>query len=306
MRSASPISEAEANLFRILLVISVVVFVVVEGLLIYNSIRFRKRPGTEAIPTQHYRERVIESIYIGIPTLVVIGIFILNVQTMQTVAAPPESAGDINIHVIGHRWWWEFDYSDLNFITANEIHIPVGTNVYITLDSDDVIHSFYVPQLSGKTDVFPDFTNHMWLRGDTIGAYHGQCAEYCGLNHANMRFTVFVDSPEDYQTWVANQQNPPPEPQSDAQKTAYNMIVNGVCSNCHRLGDSGPEHDAPNLTHLMSRQRFAGDTFEVTEANLRSWLEDNQAMKPGNDMAHIKNLPQDTIDALIAYLTQLK
>ena len=164
--------------------------------------------------------------------------------------------------MIGHRWWWEFDYPDLNIKTANELHIPVNTTVQIDLNSLDVIHSFYVPQLSGKTDVIPGMTNHMWLRGDTIGQFHGQCSEFCGLNHANMRFTVFVDSQADFDAWVANQQKPPADPQTDLQKAGQDIIVNGVCSGCHDLGDNGPDNaTGPDLTHLMSRKTFAGGMF---------------------------------------------
>ncbi|MEO8607909.1 MAG: cytochrome c oxidase subunit II [Chloroflexota bacterium] len=306
LQPASPIASAEADLYRTLFVVSVVVFVIVEGLLLYVVMRFRKRPGREITPLQQYRAYFVEALYTLIPVVVVVVIFILTLRTMQTVAAPPEQAGDVNIHVLGHQWWWEFDYPDQDVITANELHIPVNTNVYLTLDTVDVIHSFYVPQLSGKTDVMAGMTNHMWLRGDTVGEYHGQCAEYCGLNHANMRFTVFVDTPQDYQAWITNQQQPPPDPQTPMQKDGQNMIVNGICGSCHLLGEEGPEHVAPNLTHLFSRSRFAGDTFDLNEENLRKWLLDNQAMKPGNDMIHIKDLPQSHIDALVSYLMQLK
>ncbi len=306
LEPASPIADAEAGLYRTLLLMSVVVFIVVEGLLLFNIMRFKKREGHKAIPFQLYRAHILEATYTLIPIIVVVVIFILTVQTMQTVAAPAMESGDLNVQVTGHQWWWEFDYPDQNIITANELHIPAGTNVYLTLNSVDVIHSFFVSQLSGKSDVFPGITNHMWLRSDTVGAYYGQCAEFCGLNHANMRFTVFVDTPEDYQKWVENQQQPLPEPQNDLQKQGQTLIINGVCGACHLLGQNGPQHVAPNLTHLFSRSKFAGDTYDLNEANLRRWLQDNQAMKPGNDMKSIKTLPQDQIDALVAYLTQLK
>lgn len=304
--SASPVAQAEGGLYKILLALSVVVFLCVEGLLVIILVRFRKQKGQSEIPEQRYRERLIEFVYTIIPVAIVAAIFILTLRTMQAVAAPPEQPGDLNIQVIGHQWWWEFDYPDQKIITANELHIPVNTNVQITLDSVDVIHSFYVPQLSGKTDVLPGTTNHMWLRGDTVGAYHGQCAEFCGLDHANMRFTVYVDTPEDYQAWVTNQQQPPPEPQTDLEKQGQTLIANGICGSCHLLGEDGPEHVAPNLTHLFSRSKFAGDILDLNEENLRAWLRDNQAIKPGNDMQHVKNLPQSQIDALVAYLTQLK
>jgi cytochrome c oxidase subunit II len=305
LHPASPIAAKQASLFWILLAMSSVVFLIVEGLLIYNVVHHAKGPEDEDIPPQQYRQYVIEGIYTGLPILIVIIIFILTLGTIRAIAAPAPKASDLKLHVIGHRWWWEFDYPDLNIKTANELHIPVNTTVQIDLDSLDVIHSFYVPQLSGKTDVVPGVTNHMWLYGDHVGEFHGQCAEFCGVNHANMRFTVFVDSKADFDAWVANQQKPPPEPQGALEKTGHDIIVNDVCSACHDLGQDGPGNaTGPDLTHLMSRQRFAGDVFDLNEDNLRRWLEDTQAMKPGNDMKH--KFSEQQINALLAYLRTLK
>lgn len=302
--SASPIAKDEAALYRILLAISAIVVSVVGGLLIYNIIRFRKQPDHEITPDQHYRHLLIEGIYTGIPLLAVVGIFILTITTMQAVAAPSPQDTDLQVTVVGHQWWWEFDYPDLGIITANELYVPVNTTVQIDLHSVDVIHSFYVPALSGKTDVIPGVDNHMWLQSSETGVFPGQCAEFCGLNHANMRFTVHVVAAADFDAWVSNQQQPPTAPQTDAQQRGHNIIVNGVCSSCHVLGDSGPSNPiGPNLTHLFSRERFAGSTYDLTLDNLRSWLEDTQAMKPGNDM--VVNLTNDQIDDLIAYLQTL-
>ena len=305
LNPASPIVAQQAHLYWVVLVPATVVFLIVEGLLLYNVFHHAKQPQDHEMPPQHYRQYLIEGIYTGLPILTVIVLYLLMLGTMRATAAPLARPTDIKVHVIGHRWWWEFDYPDLNIKTANELHIPVNATVQIDLDSFDVIHSFYVPQLSSKTDVIPGVTNKMWITGDKIGQFHGQCSEYCGENHANMRFTVFVDSQADFDAWVANQQKPPFEPQTDLQKRGQDIIVNDVCSTCHDLGDQGPENTTgPDLTHLMSRQRFAGDVFDLNEDNLRRWLEDTQAMKPGNDMKH--KFSDDQIKALLAYLTQLK
>ncbi len=306
LNPASPVAAKQASLFWILLAISAVVFLIVEGLLLYNVLYHAKQPEEERdIPPQYYRQYVIEGIYTGLPILIVIVIFILTLGTIKAIAAPAPQAGDIKVHVIAHRWWWEFDYPDLNIKTANELHIPANATVQIDLDSLDVIHSFYVPQLSGKTDVVPGVTNHMWLSGSQVGQFHGQCAEFCGVNHANMRFTVLVNSKADFDAWVANQQKPPAEPQGDLATTGHDIIVNDVCSACHDLGEDGPGNaTGPDLTHLMSRQRFAGDIFDLNEDNLRRWLEDTQAMKPGNDMKH--KFSEEQINALVAYLKTLK
>ena len=282
------------------------VFLVVEGLLLYNVFHHKKEPTDRGIPPQQYRDYLVEAAYTGVPLIIVAVLFVMMLRTMQAVAAPLPQSTDINLHIVGHRWWWEFDYPDLNIRTANELHIPVNTAVQITLDSNDVIHSFWVPQLGGKTDVVPGVTNRMWLFGDTIGVFYGQCSEFCGLNHANMRITVFVESQDDFQAWVANQQTPPAEPQTDLAREGQDIIFNGICADCHDLGENGPETNAPgpNLTHLMSRTTFAGGIFPLTEDNLRRWLEDTQAMKPGNDMDH--KFSQQQIDALMAYLTTLQ
>jgi cytochrome c oxidase subunit 2 len=306
LRSASPISRDEAHLYEIVLGMSIVVLLIVYGLLIYNIIHFRSGLHDFAVPDQHYRHSLIESIYTGIPLVAVTVLFILTVYTMDAVAAPPPQKSDLNVQVVAHQWWWEFDYPDLGIVTANEMHIPINTNVHISLVSADVVHSFWVPALAGKTDVIPGVTNHMWMKGDKIGEYWGQCAEYCGLDHANMRLRVFVDTKDTFDAWVNDQQQPPAQPQTDLQEQGYDLIVNGICSGCHTLGD----HQAalpigPNLTHLFSRTTFAGSTFDLNETNLQHWLQDTQAMKPGNNMKHVELTP-DQINALVACLTMLK
>jgi cytochrome c oxidase subunit II len=306
LNSAGPIAASEANLYRLLLIPSAVVLVIVWGLLVYNMVRFRKKPSDKEMSPQIYREGIIETIYTAIPILLVIALFILTLGTLRVVAAPAPQPTDLEVAIRGHRWWWEFDYPASKVVTANELHIPVNTTVQINLDSADVIHSFYVPQLAGKTDVVPGVINHMWLRADRVGVYHGQCAEFCGLNHANMRFTVYVDSQADFQAWLTNQAKPAVKPQTDQQKTGHDIIAEGQCAACHNLDDNGPEFNAsaPNLTHLMSRKMFAGETFTLNEQNLRLWLDDNQQMKPGNDMKH--TFAQSQINDLMSYLLTLK
>lgn len=309
---ASPVAGDEAGLYRIIVYLAAVVFVLVEGILIYSILRFRRRPDDAAEPRQIYGNPRLEAVWTGTPVLLVATLFILTIRTMGAVAAPASASTDIRIKIIGHQWWWEFDYPDLGVVTANELHIPVGTNVRATLESVDVIHSFWVPQLSGKVDVIPGQMNTIWFRGDQPGEYHGQCAEFCGLNHANMRIATVVESREDFDAWVANQQLPPPPPRGPAEQRAVDLITHGICSNCHALGAPPPPPPGeepkkligPNLNHLMSRSVFAGATFELTPDNIKRWLQDTQAMKPGNDMV-VKLRPEE-IDDLMAYLTQLK
>jgi len=306
LNSASPISGHEANLYRIILIMALVVFVLVEGALIWILVRDRKRSSDDELPNQIYGNTRLEVIWTVIPILLVIALFVMTVQTVDAVAAPTSAKSDLNVRVVGHRWWWEFDYMDQGFATANELHIPVGATVQIQLESVDVIHSFWVPQLSGKTDVVPGQHNTMWITGDQVGEYLGQCAEFCGTQHALMRFKVFVDSQADFDAWVANQQKPAYQPQTEDEQAGFKEIDSGACAACHSLDPTEIETEkvGPNLTHLFSRTTFAGGSFDLNEENLRSWLHDTQAMKDGNDMQIV--VPPKQIDQIIAYLKNLK
>lgn len=306
LKPASPITVQLSDLYQFMLVLSAIVFVLVEGLLVYNVVRFRKRPGDDSIPQQIYRHVRLEVIWTAIPLLVVTVLFGYTVRTTFAIAAPPSQPSDLKVHVIGHRWWWEFRYPDLGIVTANELHVPKGAVVQIDLDSVDVIHSFWVPRLAGKIDVIPGQTNHMWFKADEAGDFHGHCAEFCGLNHANMRLHVVAQPQAEFDAWVTNQQQPPTAPQTSLQQTGQQIIATGLCHNCHTLGDNEAiQPIGPNLTHLFSRKTFAGATYQLNEANLRRWLQHSAEMKPGNDMASISPTA-DQVEALIAYLTTLK
>ena len=302
---ASHASSQEANLYKIILIMAVVVFVLVEGALLLILVRDRKKKGDQELPPQVYGNTPLEVTWTLIPILLVIALFIMTVVTVNAVAAPSSQSTDLNVRVVGHRWWWEFDYTDLGIATANELHVPVGVTVQISLESKDVIHSFWVPQLSGKTDVIPGQHNTMWLEGDQVGEFLGQCAEFCGQEHALMRLKVMVDSQEDFDAWVANQQKEAYQPQTEDEQAGYKEVT-GACAACHSIDPSEIDTDkvGPNLTHLFSRTTFAGSTFDLNEENLRRWLKDTQAMKPGNDMQI--TLSSQKIDQVLAYLTQLK
>jgi len=305
LNPASSISAHEANLYNIILIMALVVFVLVEICLVWILIRDRKQKGDDdKPPKQIYANTKLEITWTVIPVLLTGVLFAMTFQTMNRVAAPAASATDINVHVIGHQWWWEFVYTDLGFKTANELHIPVGTTVQITLDSIDVIHSFSIPQLSGKTDAVPGQTNHMWLTADQTGVFLGQCAEFCGIEHALMRIKVFVDSQDDFNAWVSNQQKPAAQPQTEEEQEGFKQVTS-VCASCHSLNPEEPEKKVgPNLAHLFSRSTFAGATYDLTEDNLRNWLHNTQPMKPGNIM-NLKLTP-DEIEHILAYLKLLK
>jgi cytochrome c oxidase subunit 2 len=281
-------------LYREILIEAAIIFVPIIAVLIWMLFRGARRSRERELAPQTHGH-MWWAIAAAVAIIATDGFdFALMARTIRQVAIPQPSAQDLHVHIIGHRWWWEFDYPDLGFKTANELHIPVGTNVQVTLDSVDVIHSFWAPQLTGKTDAIPGQTNHMWLRADSPGNFHGQCSEFCGTEHAMMRLQVVAQTQGDFDAWVANQQKPAPMPQTE------------TCSTCHSLDPGDPRTDltGPNLAHLYSRSMFAGATYQLDESNIRNWIHDTQTMKPGNDM-NITINSQD-LDNVMAFLKLLK
>lgn len=305
INSASSIASNETELYWEVLIEAGVIFLFVGGVMLWSLIRDRRKKGDTSLANQIYGKAV----WAIVPVVLVVAFdgldFVLMLRTMKQVAPPAPVSGDLNVRVVCHRWWWEFDYPDAGVATANELHVPVGTTVHISLESKDVIHSFWIPQLSGKTDVVPGQNNTMWLKADKVGVYLGQCAEFCGTEHAMMRFKVFVDSKEDYDAWLANQKTPAYQPQTSDEQAGYKEIT-GACAACHSIDPSEMDTKkvGPNLAHLFTRTTFAGGTFDLNEKNLRSWLTDTQAMKPGNDMKI--SLSSQEIDQILSYLTHLK
>lgn len=301
----SPAGENAQMIYNLLQEIfwaAMAVFVIVEGLLIYAVIRFRRKAG-EGLPAQIHGNTPIEVAWTVAPALLLLVIFVLTVRTLGAVSSPVP--GKLNVKVIGHQWWWEFQYSDLNIVTANELHVPVGETVNLSLESKDVIHSFWVPQLAGKTDVIPGYENRMWIRVDQLGTYSGQCAEFCGVEHALMRFRVVAQTEEDFQAWVKSQQAAPAAPTGEAARGAE-VFARSACVGCHTIeGTPGKGTVGPNLTHFGSRTTIAAGTLENTPENLARWLRDPQAVKPGNLMPNL-HLSEDEIAALVAYLESLK
>lgn len=305
LRPASSVSAREAWLFWVVLAMAAVVFVLVEGLIVLIVARDRRRGDEAGEPTQVHGHTRLEIIWTVVPLLLVILLFGLTIGTMRAVAAPEPREGDINVRVVGHRWWWQFDYPDYGFTTANELHIPLGSAAHLTLESADVIHSFWVPQLAGKTDLIPGAINSMWLSADAPGTYDGQCSEFCGIQHAGMRIHVIVESREDFEAWVSTQQAPPVQAATALAQQGEDMVLTGVCSSCHSVrGTSAEGKVGPDLTHLMSRSTMAGGMYPLNGAYLRRWLANTQEMKPGNLM--VVRLAPDDMAAVLAYLTQLK
>ncbi|HET7481425.1 MAG TPA: cytochrome c oxidase subunit II [Actinomycetota bacterium] len=297
-----PAAVSADHLWNATFLIAAVIFFVVEGLLIFAIIRFRERPGREA--AQFHGNTKVEVLLTAVPALILAGLAIPTVRTIFDLAQRPDNA--LNVTVTARQFWWEFDYSDNDVITANVLHIPVDKPVYLTLNGEDVIHSFWVPRLAGKQDVVPGRTNQLTIEAPHPGVYYGQCTEYCGLSHANMRIRVIADSPSDFDAWLAEQQQPAETPTDPTAAEGQKVFLQGPCINCHAIeGTDAQARVGPDLTHFASRQWFAGAMFENTPENVSAWLADPPAVKPGSKMPDY-GLSSDDIQKLVAYLESLK
>lgn len=279
------------------------IFILVEALLVYVCWRFRDR-ARAAVPAQTHGHTVLEIswtvafaiilLVIGIPTVRVI---------FETQEAPAATA--MRVDVAGRQWWWEFTYPGLKITTANEVHLPVGQPVAFALHAPDLVHSFWIPQLGGKRDVVPHRVNQLVMTPQTPGEYPGQCAEYCGESHANMRFRVFVHPKEEFDRWVTAQQAPPIEPTDPVAQKGKELYGQSACVGCHTIAGISAGTLGPSLTHFGSRTRFAGGVYATTKENLVKWIEDPGHMKPGVLMPNL-GLKGEQADALAAYLLSLK
>lgn len=301
-----PNGAAISTLFGIVLAIAAVVFVIVEGMLLFSAWRFRQRANDASEPQQIHGNTRFEIAWTIAPAILVVVLFVLALQTQQTLDAKPAPASDqLTVKVIGHQWWWEYQYPDLSITTATDLVIPTGKVVNLEITAADVIHSFWIPQLNGKTDAFPNRVNRSWIQADAAGVYYGQCAELCGPSHANMRAVVVAKDQADFDAWV-QQQQALPTPQADAAAKGEQLFAVSACIGCHTVeGTAAQGKVGPNLTHVGSRTSIAGGTFPLTEGNIKRWLKNPPALKPGSLMPNL-NLSDADIDVLTAYLLSLK
>jgi len=305
---ASPNARVTAQLFTFVFTIEAFVFIFTEGALIYTVVRFSRKKSA-GLPKQVEGNLTLELTWTIIPAILLALIFFVSLGTLRTVtSAPPQSslqAPPIQVKAIGHQWFWEFDYPDLNIVTANELVVPVGTLINVDVQSVDVIHSYWVPELGGKIDAIPGITNQTRFQADKTGTFTGQCAEFCGADHAQMRMTVVVVSPEDYATWVKGQQAPIPQLSGDAA-SGEQFFIEMPCIGCHTIANTKAQGKiGPDLTHFASRDIFAGGVLANTPDNLSKWLADPQAIKPGNQMPNL-HLGTAGIEMLVTFLESLK
>ena len=296
LQPESPQSHSIATIWWIMLAGSGVGLAVIVGLLVAAWLR-RATPGRDRPGTI-----VVVALGIVTPILVLVALFAYSDIFLIKGTSPPSAsaataAGDVTVRVIGHQFWWEVRYPGTNAVTANEIHIPVRTPVIVEVHSPDVIHSFWVPQLNRKIDVFPDQVNRVELYADKVGRYRGQCAEYCGLQHAHMSFYVFADPPAAFRRWLAAQGRP-------AAKT--DALFQKDCSSCHAIrGTAADARVGPDLTHVGSRTSLGALTLPNSPARMREWLAHTQQVKPGALMPQV-NLTSAQVGRLTAYLESLK
>jgi cytochrome c oxidase subunit II len=300
---SSPQAQAISDIFILVLLICAVIFVIVTGSLIYAMIRYRRRPG-EGEPRQEYGKSKLEVIWTVLPLLIVVFLFGFTIRTMRSFYPPQDEQPDLL--VIGHQWWWEVRYPKSGVVTANEVHIPVGNKLLVRLESTDVIHDFWVPQLARKMDMVPGHSNYIWLEANTAGTYLGACSEYCGTQHAWMRIRVIAQTQAEFDAWQQIQLQIPSTPITGEAAQGAELFQRMTCANCHAI--SGTPADArvgPDLTHLASRQTLGAGVLENTSSNLAKWLANPQAVKPGILMPNMK-LTDEEINLLLAYMENLK
>ncbi len=288
------------------------IFLIVAGMLLYVLIRFRSRTAPGAIeqePPQIYGSNQIELSWTVIPTLIVVMLFLATARVIYTTEHAPKPTDALDVTVVGHQFWWEYSYPTLGIVTANELHVPVSDAkhplpTYLTMTSADTDHSFWVPRLAGKMDLIPNRVNTMWIDPQKSGLYLGQCAQYCGVQHAKMLIRVYADTPAEFAAWVAHQRQPAVQDPSVAEGRA--VFEHNACISCHTIrGTVATGRFGPDLTHVASRDTIASGSVVNNPANLRSFVDNPANFKPGALMPPM-HLDSHDLDAVTAYLTTLK
>jgi cytochrome c oxidase subunit 2 len=307
---ASTPADSIFGLSLFVLAVTGAIFVVVFILLAYAVVKFRKNAGDDGRePPQVYGSNQVELAWTVIPVLIVVALFMATARVIATVQKVSAPGNAIAVTAIGHQFWWEYRYPGLGVVTANELHVPVSdpghpTPTFIKLLSADTDHSFWVPRLAGKTDLIPNHPNSMWIDPQETGVYLGQCAQYCGTQHAKMLLRIYVQSRDDFDRWIQAQRQPVSV--SAAASQGQRIFETTACINCHTVaGTPANGRFGPDLTHLMSRDTIAAGAASNTAENLRLWILNPNAIKPGSLMPAMELNDQD-LDALTAYLETLR
>jgi cytochrome c oxidase subunit 2 len=310
-----PKAAAVLHLDWFLLITATVVYVLVIGALFYVLRRATTRSATFADtdadePTRERGRTRWVSVAVGLSALILLLFIFVDVSTARSIS---RVGGEkpLRIDVVGHQWWWEIKYPDTanpqNIVeTANEIHVPVGRAVFIKMTSEDVIHSFWAPNLDGKKDLIPGHETRTWFRADSAGIYRGQCAEFCGHQHAKMAFFIVAEPRTQFEHWLVSQQSEASKPSDSLAREGERVFLSGSCAMCHSIsGTSAGSNFGPDLTHLATRRMIAAGTLPNNAGNLAGWILDPQSIKPGVKMPATRLDPQ-SMRALVAYLGTLK
>jgi cytochrome c oxidase subunit II len=301
--SRGPGAARIEGLWWLMLWISIAVMAIVLGFLVFAVVKARR---IEAVADHRARwgEPFIVVAGVVVPAVILTAVFALSLRDMAALARPDESAS-MTVEVVAHDWWWEARYDGGRIVTANEIHIPAGQPVRVELTTDDVLHSFWVPQLQAKTDTVPGRTNYTWLEADEPGRYRGQCAEFCGLQHAKMAFFVVAQDADDFEAWLDNESQPAQEPTDASAQAGREVFLNSTCSGCHAIAGTAAASDVgPDLTHLAGRDTIASGVLDNNRTNLEQFITDPQSLKPGVSMPPT-DLTSEDLQALVDYLEQL-
>jgi cytochrome c oxidase subunit 2 len=309
--TAGPVAEDQATLFKFIFWIAAVVFVLVEGAVVYVSVRYRQRSDSDELPHQTHGNNKLEVTWTIVPAVILIAVAVPTLSQIwaQQNGAPDDRGEVLDVEAVGHQWWFEFRYPDHEVITSNELHIPVGRPVSFKLTSQDVIHSFWVPKMAGKVDMVPLHDNYFWLIGSEVGEFYGQCAEFCGIAHAHMRFRVFVDTEEDFRAWVEGMHTAPDAPVPGSPEAAGQQLFAANCASCHTSDSTAPGSyareisaqqarwngwiadvensgivSAPNLTHFGTHTTLGAGLEDLNPESLIGWITDPSSVKIGTRM----------------------
>jgi cytochrome c oxidase subunit 2 len=300
-----------ANLFWVMMAVSFGGLALITGLLVFAWVRRRRRGIGADTDDPHPGERAgwwtVVGMGVVFPLTVIVALFIVSDGAIINLTqAPAASSTALTVDAVGHQWYWEFRYPGAKAVTADELHIPVATRINLVATTADVIHSFWVPELNRKIDTIPGQRNRILLYAKTTGVFRGQCAEYCGLQHAHMGMRVFVQPEAQFRAWLRRQAAPAAAPRTALERRGKDVFLNGACSSCHAIrGTSAHGFVGPDLTHLGSRTTLAGVTIPNTRSYLARWITDSQHFKPGNQMPDF-HLSSSQLRALVAYLESLR
>lgn len=307
------------DLFNLALVLSTLVFLLVIGLLTYSLVRFRRRPGEAlAAPSRVTGHRTLEVVWTAGPLLLVIVLFVLSVQTMRSVSAQDPGPAVLEVDVVGNRFWWEYRYPGAaeapaddrdrqRTVTANELHLPVGTPVRLRLTSADVQHAFWVPRFGWKRDLYPGRTTFLPVEVQQPGTYDGVCAEYCGTQHAWMRIRVVAEPRAQFDAWLAELRRPAQAPTTPETQRGQQLFLTSTCVSCHSIrGTPAVGRVGPDLTHFGDRSLLGAGVAENTPESLYRWIRNAHELKPGVLMPGYTSFPEADLRALAAYLASLR